>query len=297
MTTIGLSRVLPALFLVIACACEKNYYTTNITGGEIDTLIIGLPDTTAPPVVRSITTRAVGLEYPTGLAFSASGNLLVAQFVNPGTIRSVSPLGVVDTFATGGSPGIPALEWIAIDSSGVVYVSCQDFTVKRAAPGGGTLTTFVPFQANPTGLTFDRSGNLYVGNVGDNTVKVYNSSGAHIRTITDRVNGPVGLAFDPGGNLFIANRFDSVITRVDSGGAATDFARIPAVNALICDNHGNLYAAEADDYRGHIFFITPKGSVHLIAATYSNPGGLALDTDGNLYVASWSGGIIQKLSF
>ena len=165
------------------------------------------------------------------------------------------------------------------------------------AAGGGTLTTYIPDQPNPTGLTFDRSGNLYVADVNSHTVRVYNTARTLIRTIADRVHGPVGMAFDGRGNLFIANRFDSVITRVDTAGIVTDFAWIPAVNALVCDRYGNLIAAEADDYDGHIYFISSKGTVYLLAATYTNPGGLAFDAAGNLYVASWSGGIIQKFTF
>jgi hypothetical protein len=61
------------------------------------------------------------------------------------------------------------------------------------------------------GLAFDTNGNLYVSNIGNNTIEKFNSSGVGSQfNVTSDVNSPVGLAFY-GGNLYVANAGDQTI--------------------------------------------------------------------------------------
>jgi len=50
----------------------------------------------------------------------------------------------------------------------------------------------------PAGLAFDKKKNLYVSNLGDNTVRVFSRSGEDLGYFaTTGMMGPLGLAFSP----------------------------------------------------------------------------------------------------
>jgi DNA-binding beta-propeller fold protein YncE len=50
----------------------------------------------------------------------------------------------------------------------------------------------------PAGLVFDKEGNLYVSNRGDNTIRIFSRSGDDLGYFaTTGMIGPVGLAFSP----------------------------------------------------------------------------------------------------
>ena len=70
------------------------------------------------------------------------------------------------------------------------------------AGGTSALRTISQGVNNPEDLEFDGSGNLFVANVGDNTVTVYAPGKTRVlRTISEGVNGPDALAFDAADNL------------------------------------------------------------------------------------------------
>jgi sugar lactone lactonase YvrE len=132
--------------------------------------------------------------------------------------------------------------------------------------------------------------------------------------------GPHGLARDADGNLYIADTDNHRVRKVapsgeittvagtgvpgysGDGGAATE-AQFNAPEGLAIDSAGNLYVADTGNHR--VRRIAPDGRVSTISGTgrpgYSGdngpgsaaslwyPKGLALDPQGNLYVAdSWN---------
>ena len=151
-----------------------------------------------------VSTFASGFNGPGGLAFDAAGNLYVANLGN-NTVSEVTPAGVVSTFAS----GFDDPDGLAFDSAGNLYVANNgDNTVSKVTPAGGgqhlrlrvqrprrpglrrrrqpvrrqqgngtvsevtpagVVSTFASGFSDPDGLAFD-AGNLYVANVGNNTV-------------------------------------------------------------------------------------------------------------------------------
>jgi secreted PhoX family phosphatase len=149
--------------------------------------------------------------------------------------------------------------------------------------------------ADPNGLAFDRSGNLYVAN------NISGTSGTIVKIATDgtpstfaQVSGnPVGLAFDKFGNLYVSAEDGAGITRIAPDGSSTIFAHGSNFSGLAFDAAGNLYAASQT--ANTIAKFTPAGKESLFANTdLSNPAGIAFDSQGNLYVANVGGASVPN---
>jgi trimeric autotransporter adhesin len=127
------------------------------------------------------------LNFPTALAFDASGNLLIVDQGNS-RVRVISSDGIINTVAGNGSPGIlgdngPALEAqvnplaIAVDKQGNLFISTLDFHIRKVDTNG-TITTIAgtgnPAYAGDNGpaksaaigqspaLICDAKGDLYI---------------------------------------------------------------------------------------------------------------------------------------
>ena len=107
-------------------------------------------------------TLLYGSTFPTGVALDSSSNIYVTDF-NNNTIRKVTQAGVVTTLA--GWPGI----W------------------GNAALHAGTNASFL---RGPAGVSVDASGNLYVVDSGNQTLRKVMISGT---------NGTVGTVAGLGG--------------------------------------------------------------------------------------------------
>jgi sugar lactone lactonase YvrE len=171
------------------------------------------------------------LSWPKDIAFDAQGNLYIADTGN-NAIRKVSTAGVISTAAHVNGPS-----GIAVDNSGTVYtndgarvvkLSVQGTTIPVAGTGvqgysgdGGPATAAK--LTGPTGLAFDRSGNLFIGDgasvrrvspdgiittVAGNGVVGYSGDGG---PANNAKTGAWGLAFDKAGRLYVADPWDNVI--------------------------------------------------------------------------------------
>jgi serine/threonine-protein kinase len=120
---------------------------------------------------------------------------------------------------------------------------------------------------------------------------------------------PVGLIFDKQGNLFVSNGADCI--REISGGFVSTISCInttdnPPYSGIAIDAQNNLVVTDGNTGKVRIIKngiisdftngIGPSGDVNgpLSTATFYYPGGLAVDAQGNLYVAE--PGDIRKIS-
>jgi len=239
-----------------------------------------------------------------GIALDSFGNLFVCDAENH-TIRKVTPNGTVSSFAGNGTAGyvngngiaarfnFPAD--IAIDKSGNLFICDRDNSVIRKITSSGVVTTFAgngisgyvdgnvniaEFQ-QPIGITIDPNGNIYVFDIG------------RIRKIS---NGVVtSIAGD--GTLFGFQ---------DGTGTAVKFGLIEGMtmdasgNILACDWQNNCIRKITST--GVVTTFTTHGSYGfqngpLSVALFALPDGLAIDPNGNIYVADQLSCLIRKIIF
>jgi sugar lactone lactonase YvrE len=254
------------------------------------------------------TGAAAQFRYPTGLRVDANGNLFVADTVND-QVRRVTAAGVVTTFAgtapapgsadqTGATASFDSPFGISADASGNTYVAdYQNFTIRKIS-AGGVVTTLagspgVSGSADGTGnaarftypydVSADASGVVYVADSGNYT----------IRTIS-----PAGVVATLAGSAGMSGA-------VDGTGAAARFG-FPA--AVAADGHGNVYVADGSTIRK---VTSPAGVVTTLAgmagspdsvdgtgsaARFYSPQGIAIDSNGNLYVSDLGASNVRRVT-
>ena len=199
----------------------------------------------------------------------------------------------------------------------------------------GTLngTRLTSLFYNPTGVTVDSSGNLYVSDTSnhrirkitpDGIVSTFSGSSAGFvdgQVTVAKFNNPNGITIDSSGNLYIADRNNNRIRKIDTSGNVTTiagstygFADGQGTNAkfayprgITIDSSGNLYVTDSNNHR--IRKITPDGIVSTFSgssagfadgqgtvAKFNLPVGITIDSSGNLYVSDTSNHVIRKIS-
>src|SRR5664280_996461 len=163
-----------------------------------------------------------------------------------------------------------------VDTNGIITTVAGNGSQGYSGDGGAATNASLN---NLTGVACDASDNLYISDIGNNRLRKVDTNGI-ITTVAG--NGNIGYSGD--------------------GGAATN-ASLYYPFGMACDAFGNLYFADANNYRirrvdtnGIITNVAGNGSGIVSngqvgdggAATNAillSPDGVAFDASGNLYVA------------
>jgi outer membrane protein assembly factor BamB len=239
-------------------------------------------------------------------ASATSVSVLVPRGLDGGRtpVRVQGVLGET-AFLEVGAPcatGLHQVDNPAFDREGNLYVTYSGargqevpvsvFRVSRS----GRRESFVSGIVNPTSMTFDTAGNLYVSSRFDGSVYRVKPDGTYETFVTD-LGIACGLAFGRDGTLYVGDRSGTVFS-VTPEGVATNIATLPASVAafhLAVGPDDLVYvAAPTLGPRDHVYRIDPrqKETVRLYDG-FGRPQGLAFDSQGVLYViealAGWSG--------
>jgi DNA-binding beta-propeller fold protein YncE len=254
--------------------------------------------------------RNAQFRSPSGITIDTAGNLYVADVDNH-RIRKVTPEGEVSTLAGSGPTGYENGGFadgegnkarfnyphgIAIDGAGNLYVADFWNYCIRKITAKGEVSTFAGGKrgfANgtggaarfytPVGIALDAAGNLYVAEVRNPRIRKITPQGA-VSTFAGgkkgfadgtgsavRFSSPYGIAIDAAGNLYVTDGINNRIRRIAAEGKVTTLAGGG-------DEDGDCLA-------------DGEGS----AARFCDPRGIAIDAEGNLYVADSHNNRIRKI--
>jgi len=262
------------------------------------------------------------LVRPSGLALDSSGNLYVAdmalhrvlKFAPDGSYTVVAGTGVADYSGDGGPADSAALngpQGVAVDSSGTLYIADTFNNRVRQVALDGTITTVAgtglssyskdgtaAAQAGlflPTGVAVDAAGNLFIADYGNGLIRQV--SRGLIRTVAGSLdgappvegqeatsaefNGPTGLAVDSAGTIYFAEGSIGTGTGLADG----DF------RIWMVATDGTLHTAAGNGINSY----SGDGGAGTLAQL-DTPGGVALDSKGNLYIADSHNHRVRKIS-
>jgi sugar lactone lactonase YvrE len=157
---------------------------------------------------------------------------------------------------------------------------------------GGELHSLHGEIVNPTGIAFDRTGQMYVTSRMDGTVyRVTHFN--EVIPFARNLGIATGIAFDREGRMYVGDR-TGTIHRVNSIGETEEWAQLePSVAAyhLAFGADDALYVTgpTVSSFES-VVRVDESGSVDVFYRGLGRPHGLAFDREGNLYVAATLGG-------
>ncbi len=190
---------------------------------------------------------------PWGVAVDSAGNVIVADMSNS-TIRKITPGGETTTLAgqagmSGNADGFANNARfndpfaVAVDQAGNIYVSDSGNDTIRKINSQGTVVTLSGLAGyagnsdgntdtarfwNPQGLAVDSTGNVYVADTGNNTVRKITPTGVAstvpgLASAGDpagttggdvQLASPGGVAVDDAGNVYIADTNNHCVRKI-----------------------------------------------------------------------------------
>jgi PKD repeat protein len=192
---------------------------------------------------------------PYGIAIDQADNLYIADTGNS-AIRKIAFDGMVSTLAgsfgdagsadgTGGDARFNHPTGVAVDLSGNVYVADWGNHTIRKITPGGTVSTIA-------GLAGDNGTNDGAGSLA-------------------RFNHPAGVAVDALGNVYVADEWNHTIRKLTSDGINWNVTTVAGAPERPGGGDGTNYQARFDF-----------------------PAGIAVDGDGNLYIADSGNNTIRR---
>lgn len=160
-------------------------------------------------------------------------------------------------------------------------------SIYKIGPNGGT-SPFLSEIVNPTGLAFNRQGDLFVTSRFEGTLYRV-SPFKEVQTVATDLGIATGIAIAPSGDIYVGDRNGTVL-RINEIGESRPFATLePSVSAfhLAFGPGGDLYMTgpTVSSYES-VMRIDHLGRVKPFFTGLGRPQGMAFDRDGNLYVAA-----------
>ncbi|HKQ08398.1 MAG TPA: gluconolaconase [Blastocatellia bacterium] len=223
---------------------------------------------------------------PSAIAFNAAGNLIIADTSNNRIRKLSADYQTVTTIAGSGAQGF------------------KDGAASEAQFDG------------PIGVAIDSQGNVYVADTYNDRVRKIAVDG-NVTTLAGSFETPCGVAVDALGNLFIADTGGEEIHKIrpdgqvihilaQAAGLANGSRRHTRPVALITTHDNFVYFTDAQS--GGVGRINPDDSLVWVAgsrdgyadgtgegAQFNRPSGIALDRDGNLFVADSQNYLVRKV--
>ncbi len=312
-------------------ADSKSFTIRKITPAGVVTTFAGAPFQLG---LTDATGAAARFFLPFGLAIDSADNLYVADSGNH-TIRKITPAGVVSTLAgtagqsnftngTGAAARFASPFGVAVDGGGNVYVADSGNHAIRKITAAGVVTTVAGFGGsagatdgpasgarfnNPRGVAVDASGNLFVTDYANSTLR-HITAGGVVSTIAGnpgifgevnsvgaaaRLYEPIGIVAD-GTTIYVADSSNNLIRR----GQPASTAPIPVISLYPLDQEVSVGQAVSFSVAAsgtNLTYQWLRNTVAIAGATnasYTVPSSQAADVAAYSVRVSSSGGSVDS---
>jgi uncharacterized protein (TIGR03437 family) len=348
-------QIVLGLLLAAGAATAQQYNISTIAG--VGTVPGWFGDTGAATSAQ--------LDFPLRITVDSKGNYYFADYytyivreVSGGTINTIAGDGTPG-FVGDKGPAIQAelstVDGLAVDASGNIYVADTSTGVVRivSPPGAiatpaGTINTFAGVApatgiqsqgysgdggpatsaqlSQPSGVAVDSSGNVYIADYGNFTVRKVDNKG-NISTVAGTgapgysgdggpankaaFRSPYAIAIDSAGNIYISDTGNANIRKITTDGNIHTIVSNVSADSIAVDAAGSIYFSNSITHT--VQKILANGTQFAIAGMPGNPGfsgdgglgtsaqlnqphGVALDASGNVYVADSGNQVIRLLT-
>jgi sugar lactone lactonase YvrE len=170
-------------------------------------------------------------------------------------------------------------------------------------------------MVHPYFIAVDTAGNVYVTEPSLHRIQKFDASGARVAqwggfgSGISQLNSPQGIAVDAAGNVYVADRGNFRIQKFTSTGTPLARWGTPMGNQsrplaiAVGGPGGNVYITDGNLKRVYVFsssgalvrsFGGATGTADGQFSVFQPPGGIAVDSSGNVYVADTGNNRIQK---
>jgi uncharacterized protein (TIGR03437 family) len=265
------------------------------------------------------------LNAPVGLAIDGGGDIFIADLGN-NVVREVTPSGNIQTVAGNGTQGysgdfgvatqaqLHSPSGVAVDSSGNLYIADSGNNTIREVTTDGNIS---PFAGNglasyygdsststpttPAQAGLDDPQDVAVGPKG--TIYIVDTGNSFVRAVA---NGAINYVAGSGSVGFAGDGGSATATTTNTGPGVALYGP----RAIAFDSAGNYYLADSGngrirkvDTKGIITTVAGNGTLGFAgdgsaasAANLNQPSGVAVDGQGNIYVADTLNARIRKVS-
>ncbi len=196
------------------------------------------------------------LEFPTGMAADAAGNIYVSE-IDAGRIRRMGRDGSnITTFAGRGvrvsdGDGGPATQAGFVTPAGMAFDGAGNFFV-------ADLLGCRIRRVTPAGVISTHAGNGTCASSANGTVAA-----------TSPINGPASIAFDPQGRLVFTELFGHRIRRIEANGTLSTLAGTGVQAFADAEDTDGGMAAQSPISEPAALFVTANGTVYFSQVDYN----------------------------